>query len=212
MDSNEIGLIGALGGAIIGGACSVLASIWAHKLEHRTKKTEEAQKITNEIISLRAEISQSWQIYNDELGAELKKLEPQSPLMTVFPIGKNPFPFFDSMPGCLTSMKPETVGSIFYWYNRAKGLARQTQDNNENISRALKFASEKSIQMQVVQQGSFNLQARADQLHRELIQSYAQRNGMMIDGQAIKELHSELSDKTVTVLQMLDQELSSNTV
>jgi hypothetical protein len=207
MDSNEIGLLGALGGAIIGGACSLIASLWAHKLESDANKAEEIERTISEIKSLRSEISQSYQIYDDELGVTLRNLTPLEPLMAVLPIGENPFPFFDSMPACLTKMQPNTVDQVFNWYLRSKGLVRQTQDNNNNVSRALKFASEEVIQTQLTQIGSFNIEPRMDSLNIEILKNYAQRNGMLADGQALKTLHDELTRKTAIVLDLLDQEL-----
>lgn len=207
MDSNEIGLLGALGGALIGGACSLIASLWAHKLESSSNKSEEVERTTSEIKSLRSEISQFHQIYDGKLGQELRELSSLKPLMTTLPIGDNPFPFFDSMPACLTKMQPTTVDQVFNWYLRSKSLVRLTEDNNNNVSSAFKFASEEVIQTQLTQIGKFNIGPRMKELNKEILDNYAERNRMPEDGQALKALHDELTLKTTAVLELLDQEL-----
>lgn len=149
----------AMVGALIGGYFTMKAT-------HKTfLRTELAAKNSREIADQKAhidrqvivfntsqlilvEVSTAWEVYSAEYAKDLLELEEGSPYVTVFPIGQNPFPLFDSAPECLAELPPETSRQIVRFYMRAKGIISMVEMNNADSEKALEHARTEMLRLQ----------------------------------------------------------------
>lgn len=123
-------LIG-LGGALIGGFFTSRATKKAHILQVEDKERQDGRLLRNTLLLIQAEIECGWAIYKEEFVPDLLKTPRHEPYLTLLPIGKNPFPIYDSAPSALAEAPPEITAKIVHIYMRAKGLIETIGMNNE---------------------------------------------------------------------------------
>lgn len=146
VDAKElsIGLVGAL----IGGAFTWAAAIRSHNLEVASKKKSDEQVLKHTLSLIRSELAVAWGIYKEEFANDLVELPYGRPYLTLFPVGANPFPIYDSAPPCLAELPPELAKAVVYFYVRAKGLIEMINVNNNAYLEASKYARESLIKKQ----------------------------------------------------------------
>lgn len=124
-------LFSALVGAVIGGLYTSRATTKAHGLQAEEKKLHSNQTLNRTLVLIRCELQAAWTIYRNEYALELLELPRHQPYMTLFPIGQNPFPIYDSAPACLAEAPTDISVKIVHIYMRAKGLIETIKMNNE---------------------------------------------------------------------------------
>ncbi|OWQ34370.1 MULTISPECIES: hypothetical protein [Pseudomonas] len=152
-------LVTALIGAFIGGYFTMRAT-------RRTfERSEVAAKNAREIADQKAhidrqvivyntsqlilvELTTAWDLYSEEYARELLDLEEGSPYVTVWPIGQNPFPLFDSAPECLAELPPDITKQAIRFYMRAKGIISMVEMNNADSEKALDHARTEMLRRQ----------------------------------------------------------------
>ena len=133
--STFIALFASILGAIVGGRYSLRAAIHAHQLSAKTAAEQEQRVLYNTAKLILLEIKTALTIFQEEYGSDLFKLPPDEPYVTVFPLGKNPFPIYDSSPACLSLLPPDFSYLLVRTYMRAKGLVSMVEMNNNDSER-----------------------------------------------------------------------------
>lgn len=126
-DSN---FFSALVGAGIGGFFTSRATMRAHRLEKASADLESLAETKRALILLEVELRSAWDIFNLEYAPELLELPPGKPYLTVWPIGKNTFVIYHSMPQCLAEISPDLSIKIVQAYMRIKGMVAMIEENN----------------------------------------------------------------------------------
>lgn len=140
--SNSKELFSALLGAFLGGWWTSKTTKRAHELQVEEKQQQDRRVLNNTLILIRSELEAAWNIYQKEFAAELFAVPEYKSYMTLLPIGKNPFPIYDSAPACLAEAPPEISALIVHIYMRAKGLVETIDLNNEAFRLSSEHARE----------------------------------------------------------------------
>ncbi|WP_192558426.1 hypothetical protein [Pseudomonas allokribbensis] len=135
-----ISLISGLVGALIGGAFTLKGATKAHELALKKEQAAEKEKMVTTLMLLRTEITTAWTLFKHEYADELLELKPETPYLTIFPIGASPFPIFDSAPEALNLLPADLAKDVVHFYMRAKGLIAMIQMNNRDYEEALQHA------------------------------------------------------------------------
>jgi len=135
-----LSLFTGLVGALIGGAFTLKGATKAHELALKKEQVADNEKMVTTLMLLRTEISTAWALFKDEYSDELSQQAPETPYLTIFPIGASPFPIFDSAPQALNLLPPELAKDVVHFYMRAKGLIAMIEMNNRDYEQALQHA------------------------------------------------------------------------
>ncbi|QJI39450.1 hypothetical protein HKK52_00395 [Pseudomonas sp. ADAK2] len=135
-----LSLVSGLVGALIGGAFTLKGATKAHELALKKEQAADKEKMITTLMLLRTEIATAWALFKYEYADELSQQAPETPYLTVFPIGASPFPIFDSAPQALNLLPSELAKDVVHFYMRAKGLIAMIEMNNRDYEQALQHA------------------------------------------------------------------------
>lgn len=124
-------MLTALIGALVGGWFTRNATLKAHRLSTTSAQIESLTNTGNSLALIKAELKAAWGIYNKEYVPGLMELPDGGPYLTVWPIGKDSFVIFDTMPQCLSEISTDVSELVVQVYMRIKGIVAMVEQNNE---------------------------------------------------------------------------------
>ncbi|MBV4551721.1 hypothetical protein HU742_011295 [Pseudomonas sp. SWRI102] len=190
-----ISLVSGLVGAFVGGFFTLKGATNAHKLALKKEETADRERMITTLMLLRTEIAGAWELFMEECGDELSKPAGGAPFLNILPVGKNPFPIFDSGPPALNLLPRELAKDVVHFYMRAKGLIATIEMNNHDYEQALQYARVLLINHaeRAQKDGEEFPDEKHDQLFNGGVDFMAGQLGMGDTAEAIRSLAQELT-------------------
>ncbi|EJM91461.1 hypothetical protein [Pseudomonas sp. GM67] len=190
-----VSLVSGLVGAAIGGFFTLKGATNAHELALRKEAAADRERMITTLMLLRIEISTAWEAFNEECGNELSEQDGGVPFLNILPIGKNPFPIYDSGPPALNLLPRELAKDVVRFYMGAKGLIASIEMNNRDYEQALQHARVHllSHSERAHKDGEAFTDERHDQLFEEGVEFMAGQLGMGDTADAIRSLRQDLA-------------------
>lgn len=190
-----ISLVSGLVGACIGGFFTLKAATNAHKFALKKEEAADRERMITTLMLLRTEIASAWELFKEECGDELSTCAEGAPFLYLLPIGKNPFPIFDSGPPALNLLPRELAKDVVQFYMRAKGLIASIEMNNRDYEQALQYA--RVLLMSHAERAQKDGEEFPDEKHGQLlndgVEFMAGQLGMVDTADAIRSLAQELT-------------------
>ena len=190
-----ISLFSGLAGAFIGGFFTLKGATNAHELALKKEEAADRERMITTLMLLRTEIASAWELFKEECGDELSQQVEGTPFLNILPIGKNPFPIFDSGPPALNLLPRELAKDVVHFYMRAKGLIAAIEMNNRDYEQALQHARVLLISHaeRAQKDGEEFSDVKHDQLFNDGVEFMAGQLGMGDTADAIRSLAQELA-------------------
>jgi hypothetical protein len=207
-----VNLAAGIGGALIGGFCTLIGTEHAHKLTQEKEEIANKERLVTTLMLLRTEIDTAWGILKGELEAELLSKQAGTPYLDIFPIGDSPFSIFNSAPQALNQLPRNLAQDIVYFYMRAKGLIAMIQMNNQDLEQALQDARNQlnACFEQVWSQGGTISEAQQKQIFEGRLDHMAALLGMARTADAIRGLTQELEPVVARITLAVDKQIQRN--
>lgn len=202
----------ALIGALAGGWFTLNATVRAHNLSRESTKSENLSATANSLSLIQVELQTAWNIYNLEYASELLEGEDGEPYLVTWPIGKDTFTIFNSMPQCLAEISPAVSSRIVEMYMRIKGLVAMIEENNKNVELARKAGLQKLdalMEIYVKNQVDFStgISTPLDDFFEKYIYWEAKKTGMGEYADAIRLLTIDMRKKLSLIILELGEEI-----
>ncbi|AMB86008.1 hypothetical protein AWM79_12145 [Pseudomonas agarici] len=194
----------ALAAAYIGARATSRATTKAHEYATQKSKDDEREITENTLRLINAELTTAWDIYMLEYGKELMQLAEDSPHFSIFPIGENPFPIYDSAPSCLANVDPLVSSKIVRIYMRTKGLISMINLNSTDcqaVYNAGRYATQNLVNKAISEGQAINEEGarRLNEYHDFYVQQEAKKLGMGSTANGMKSLTIELDELLTTI-------------
>jgi hypothetical protein len=202
-----VSLASGLVGAAIGGFFTLKGATNAHELALKKEQAADRERMITTLMLLRIEISTAWEAFNEECGNELSEQDAGVPFLNILPIGKNPFPIFDSGPPALNLLPRELAKDVVRFYMGAKGLIASIEVNNRDYEQALQHARVHLLSHaeRAHKDGEAFTDERHDQLFEEGVAFMAGQLGMGDTADAIRSLRQDLAPVVARITTKVDE-------
>lgn len=176
-------------GGLIAMLAGIAASWYAHKLQLREKRGDEAEFATNVLRSIRREVVALQEIYDNGIGAMLNSSPSGEPFRASLGLTQNWFAVFDANAGSLGKLPPEVASQIVTVYTLMKQLIEEFRINNGYLHE----------EMQI----EFMIMAREGEQH--LKRRLQIMNGHMVEqAEKIRFVDQKLKAAVASLFKMLD--------
>ena len=143
-----LNLLSGFAGAGLGAWATWWTAGRSHNLSIEQAKRDSREQLCRMLQLVKGEIETAWQLFEEEYAAELLELQPEEPYLDIFPIGKNPFPVFDTCVGKLAELPEDLAAKIVRAYMRMKGMVTTIEMNNGHVLMAKQYARAELISAQ----------------------------------------------------------------